>query len=1388
MKLFGLSLSTMLLFACGDKEDANNPAGEPTTQPSDEVVDADEDGIPADEDCDDSDASMPNEDADCDGVLTTDDCNDEDASDASFVGDCDQDGVPTVDDCDDGDSSLLAIANDADCDGAIDTEECDAGAGVDTDIDGDCDDDGAIAAADCDDNDASSTIVADDADCDGVLTAADCDDGDASDASLSGDCDQDGVATAADCDDGDSSLLAIADDADCDGAIDTEECDAGAGVDTDIDGDCDDDGTIADADCDDNDASSTIVADDADCDGVLTAADCDDGDDSDAAFSGDCDQDGVLTAADCDDSDSLLLAIADDADCDGAIDTEECDAGAGVDTDIDGDCDDDGTIGADDCDDNDASSTIVADDADCDGVLTAADCDDLDPASYPGATEIWYNGVDNDCSQNASDYDQDGDGEDSSEYGGNDCNDTDANSLNNTYYSDVDADGYGNPDLSLAITACELPATGYADNADDCDDGSDSATIVTEDGDCDGVLTIEDCDDGDNTDVGHWGDCDQDGIPVADDCDDYNAGSTESSLDGDCDGDFDNIQLSVGGLNSCIINDNQEIQCWGNDANGQSSPPAGSFKSLSVGLFHSCAIDTADELQCWGRDTDGQSTPPAGTFVSVGVSGNHSCAVDSSGTVQCWGLDSDGQVNDAVNLDSSKNYVSVSTGRYHSCALDDAGTIDCWGDDTYGQSSPSSQASFVSFSSGRFHNCAIDTTGGLYCWGDDTDGQVSNLPTTGVFTEISVAGSFSTGGHSCALDDAQTVHCWGNNAYNKATAPAGSFESVGAGGHHTCTIDTTGVLDCWGIDDGSSYDFGQLDFEDINVSCADPDDVDCDGTSFIDDCDDLDSSLRSIYEDGDCDGFLTADDCDDGDEFSYPGATEIWYNGVDNDCSQNASDYDQDGDGEDSSDYGGNDCDDTDANILNYTYYSDIDGDGYGDPDQNFAITACELPATGYADNDDDCNDDPSNGGAAVHPAATEVCDEIDNDCDNDIDDDDVNLDSSTGSEYFADLDGDGHGDSNNSELFCEMPSGYVDTDGDCDDADEFAFPGAAGMDDLLACMRDADDDDWGDTDVTGDVVAGTDCDDSVATTNPGVTDDGTSVEDGLDNNCNGFVDEDAFLDISALVAGDLIITEIMPDPAAVNDSEGEWFEIYNDTGVDLNLNGLGFMDDGSQDFLVSGNLYLLADGYLVFGKNADTSVNGGVEVDYEYGSGMGLTNTSDAIHMYTSADIIDSVAWDNGATFPNPTGASIALDPGTSAADNDDGANWCEGTSAYGDGDLGTPGAENEACPTLPPPLTWSADIQPILQSYSCINCHSSRMSSLSVILGVQAGDRSSSQAGANMPWITPNDPSQSYLLHKVSGTQASVGGGGGTMPQGGSMSQADIASIELWINQGAN
>ena len=127
-------------------------------------------------------------------------------------------------------------------------------------------------------------------------------------------------------------------------------------------------------------------------------------------------------------------------------------------------------------------------DADGDGWAEGDDCDDGDGSIHPGADEVPYDGIDQDCF--------DGD------------------------LLDVDEDGYG-------IDA-------------DCDDDDPTVYPGAEEVPYDGI--DQDCDDTDLTDV------DGDGWEYTEDCDDQNAGvspngveSPETGIDEDCDGTTDEI-------------------------------------------------------------------------------------------------------------------------------------------------------------------------------------------------------------------------------------------------------------------------------------------------------------------------------------------------------------------------------------------------------------------------------------------------------------------------------------------------------------------------------------------------------------------------------------------------------------------------------------------------------------------------------------------------------------------------------------------------------------------------------------------------------------------------------------------------------------------------------
>jgi PQQ-like domain/Putative metal-binding motif len=196
--------------------------------------------------------------------------------------------------------------------------------------------------------------------------------------------------------------------------------------------------------------------------------------------------------------------------------------------------------------------------------------------------------------------------------------------------------------------------------------------------------------------------------------------------------------------------------------------------------------------------------------------------------------------------------------------------------------------------------------------------------------------------------------------------------------------------------DGSDNDCDGTVDEDVTVRWW----PDADGDSFGDD---------ALAEDGcvpPAGVVFLGEDCNDADPLSSPIGTEV--------C-----------------DSGDNDCDGLTDEGLTVTWYTDADGDTFGDPDE--FLEGCVIPSNGVQ-NGDDCND----GDTLANPAGTEVCNLSDDDCDNVMDD-------GVGTVYWSDADADGVGDTNGSFVRdCSLPAGYSELAGDCDDLDPTVGAGCA--------------------------------------------------------------------------------------------------------------------------------------------------------------------------------------------------------------------------------------------------------------------------------------------------------------------------------------------------------
>jgi hypothetical protein len=497
-------------------------------------------------------------------------------------------------------------------------------------------------------------------------------------------------------------------------------------------------------------------------------------------------------------------------------------------------------------------------------------------------------------------------------------------------------------------------------------------------------------------------------------------------------------------------------------------------------------------------------------------------------------------------------------------------------------------------------------------------------------------------------------------------------------------------------------------------------DNDCDGVA-----DDGATDARTWYLDADADGHgdasvtlaecglpsgysATDDDCDDADPLVSPGAAETC-NTVDDDC---------DGD--------------TDEDAVDATaWYADADGDAFGDP--TAVAYACSIPAAYLADGTD-CDDTD----AAINPLGTEVCGGADEDCDGEIDEDSA-ADAAT---WYLDADADGYGDALSTTPGCTQPAGYEPTSDDCDDADAGVNPGATescdGIDDdcdgaldeagatgETTWYVDADGDGHGATSPTldacdlptGYAALADDCDDADATSYPA----GTELDDGADNDCDGWVDEDF------VAVGDIVVSEIDRQPrigSASTVTDAQWFELYNTSSRDIDLSNwyitrasstvarVGIYVDPDEHVVIA------AGGYAVFCKSDDytAAATSASELvcDYVLGdpteaatwAGTAHANTftlqrdDDTLGVYlggsaTTGTAIDTVHWTYDAVngyWPRDARSSLSLDPAALDAVSDDALTaWCSSpaSSAYTWYDAGgtaleygTPGSANYDCP----------------------------------------------------------------------------------------------------------
>lgn len=178
-----------------------------------------------------------------------------------------------------------------------------------------------------------------------------------------------------------------------------------------------------------------------------------------------------------------------------------------------------------------------------------------------------------------------------------------------------------------------------------------------------------------------------------------------------------------------------------------------------------------------------------------------------------------------------------------------------------------------------------------------------------------------------------------------------------------------------------------------------------------------------------------------------------------------------------------------------------------------------------------------------------------------------------------------------------------------------------------------------------------------------------------------------AWRDTVAPEPGDLVITELLPNPEVTMDALGEWIELAVARPLDLNgvlVDRIG--DPAAAQPIAAEACLRVGPGLAVLARASDPAVNGGLpQVDAPLPLSLvgGSTQAPGDVHLFSGERLLDGVRWRRSAP-----GKALQLDPAYfDAAANDDERVFCDAQGPYGAGDRGSPGGANARCAIAPAP-----------------------------------------------------------------------------------------------------